>query len=224
MKHLKPRTPAAPAARARRRCRGRRRPRSRRRHDSGRPPPCVSRRGRRTVVVAGMLLSGMSTMVVTPPAAAARVAVAKPSHSVRPGSLTCTWVSTRPGMTTRSPTSSACISPAGRRASVDRHDAVRRGMTSVPAECRQGTRPVRCVETASDSGDEALRRLSCTYSPRPRERRFDQAVRLLGRDEDLVAVLEAERREVDGQVVPVRHDQADRADVVVGSSTAWPIA
>lgn len=37
----------------------------------------------------------MSTIVVTPPAAAARVAVAKPSHSVRPGSLTCTWVSTR---------------------------------------------------------------------------------------------------------------------------------
>ena len=32
-----------------------------------------------------MLLSGMSTMVVTPPAAAARVAQAKPSHSVRPG-------------------------------------------------------------------------------------------------------------------------------------------
>ena len=40
-----------------------------------------------TVVVGGMLLSGMSTIVVTPPAAAARVAVAKPSHSVRPGSL-----------------------------------------------------------------------------------------------------------------------------------------
>ena len=40
-----------------------------------------------TLVVAGMLLSGMSTIVVTPPAAAARVAVANPSHSVRPGSL-----------------------------------------------------------------------------------------------------------------------------------------
>ena len=45
----------------------------------------------------------MSTIVVTPPAAAARVAVSKPSHSVRPGSLTCTCVSTRPGETTRSP-------------------------------------------------------------------------------------------------------------------------
>ena len=55
-----------------------------------------------TVVVAGTLLSGMSTIVVTPPAAAARVAVSKPSQSVRPGSLTCTCVSTRPGDTTRS--------------------------------------------------------------------------------------------------------------------------
>src|SRR5712692_3811724 len=39
----------------------------------------------------------MSTIVVTPPAAAARVAVSKPSHSVRPGSLTWTCVSTMPG-------------------------------------------------------------------------------------------------------------------------------
>ena len=44
----------------------------------------------------------MSTIVVTPPAAAARVAVAKPSHSVRPGSLTCTWLSTSPGSSTSS--------------------------------------------------------------------------------------------------------------------------
>ena len=48
-------------------------------------------------MVGGMQLSGMSTIVVTPPAAAARVAVANPSHSVRPGSFTCTWLSTRPG-------------------------------------------------------------------------------------------------------------------------------
>src|SRR4029077_19510578 len=39
------------------------------------------------VVVAGMLLSGISMRVVIPPAAAARVAVEKPSQSVRPGSL-----------------------------------------------------------------------------------------------------------------------------------------
>ena len=50
-----------------------------------------------TVVVAGMLLSGISISVVTPPAAAACVAVQNPSHSVRPGSLMCTCVSTRPG-------------------------------------------------------------------------------------------------------------------------------
>jgi hypothetical protein len=41
-----------------------------------------------TLVVAGMELSGMSQSVVTPPATAARVALAKPSQSVRPGSFT----------------------------------------------------------------------------------------------------------------------------------------
>ena len=53
----------------------------------------------------------MSIRVVTPPAAAARVAVANPSHSVRPGSFTCTCVSTRPGSSTSSRpffSSSAC--------------------------------------------------------------------------------------------------------------------
>ncbi len=59
-----------------------------------------------------MLLSGMSTTVVTPPAAAERVAVAKPSHSVRPGSFMWTWASTIPGMITRSPKSSIGA-PAG---------------------------------------------------------------------------------------------------------------
>lgn len=53
-----------------------------------------------TVVVGGMALSGMSMSVVTPPAAAALVPVQNPSHSVRPGSLRCTWVSTIPGMST----------------------------------------------------------------------------------------------------------------------------
>jgi hypothetical protein len=43
-----------------------------------------------TVVVGGIELSGMSTTVVMPPEAAARVAVQKPSQSVRPGSLRCT--------------------------------------------------------------------------------------------------------------------------------------
>ncbi len=57
------------------------------------------------MVVGGMLLSGMSTSVVTPPAAAARVAVAKPSHSVRPGSLMWTCESTMPGEMMASPAS-----------------------------------------------------------------------------------------------------------------------
>jgi hypothetical protein len=56
-------------------------------------------------------LSGISTIVVTPPAAAARVAVANPSHAVRPGSFTCTWVSTTPGITTSSPTSTTGTLP-----------------------------------------------------------------------------------------------------------------
>ena len=65
------------------------------------------------VVVGGTEFNGMSISVVTPPSAAARVAEAKPSHSVRPGSFTCTWVSTSPGSSTRSPrsrswTASAC--------------------------------------------------------------------------------------------------------------------
>ena len=74
------------------------------------------RGGASTVVVGGRQLSGMSTRVVMPPAAAARVAVQKPSHSVRPGSLTCTWVSTRPGSRTWSPRSSR-RAPAGTSAS-----------------------------------------------------------------------------------------------------------
>ena len=58
-----------------------------------------------------MEFSGMSMMVVTPPAAAARVAEAKPSHSVRPGSLTWTWVSTRPGIRVSSSASSITSAP-----------------------------------------------------------------------------------------------------------------
>src|SRR3954453_4761152 len=67
-----------------------------------------------TLVVAGTLFSGMSTIVVIPPAAAAAVAVANPSHSVRPGSLTCTCVSTSPGMITKSPASRRTANPCSR--------------------------------------------------------------------------------------------------------------
>ena len=101
-KHLKPNTPAS--------CSG-----ARSGTFPGTAPPqkptstctCPSATGRfssrsATVVVAGIEFSGMSRIVVTPPAAAARVAVAKPSHSVRPGSLTCTCVSTSPGSSTSS--------------------------------------------------------------------------------------------------------------------------
>ncbi len=54
----------------------------------------------------------MSTMAEIPPAAALCVALRNPSHSVRPGSLTCTWVSMTAGITSASPKS--CNSaPAG---------------------------------------------------------------------------------------------------------------
>ena len=71
-------------------------------------PPAASALARSplAVVVTGTLFRGMSTIVVTPPAAAARVAVWNPSHSVRPGSFTWTWVSTTPAITTEFPTSS----------------------------------------------------------------------------------------------------------------------
>ena len=68
-----------------------------------------------TDVVTGVEFSGMSQMVVIPPASAARVAVANPSHSVRPGSFTWTCESTSPGSSGRSPrstvVSASCRSP-----------------------------------------------------------------------------------------------------------------
>ena len=85
-----------------------------------------------TVVVGGRELSGMSTRVVMPPAAAARVAVQKPSHSVRPGSLTWTWVSTRPGSRTSSPTSSR-RAPAGTSASYGSTAAILPSATATDA-------------------------------------------------------------------------------------------
>ncbi len=75
----------------------------------GPPVAAASRLSSRaaTVVVSGRQLRGMSTTVVKPPAAAARVAVAKPSQSVRPGSLMWVWASTRPGRRAREPRSSS---------------------------------------------------------------------------------------------------------------------
>src|SRR5438067_855295 len=69
-------------------------------------------------IVGGIELSGMSAMVVTPPAAAPRVAATQPSHSVRPGSFTCTCPSTTPGSTTSPRASISCRaspSPCGVR-------------------------------------------------------------------------------------------------------------
>src|SRR6185503_7304106 len=65
-----------------------------------------------SVVVGGIELSGISTSVVTPPAAAASVALRKPSHSVRPGALMCTCVSTSPGITTESLPASIISQPS----------------------------------------------------------------------------------------------------------------
>ena len=45
----------------------------------------------------GVEFSGMSKKSVPPPAASARLPVAAPSHSARPGSLKCRWTSIRPG-------------------------------------------------------------------------------------------------------------------------------
>ena len=67
----------------------------------------------RAVVVGGRQLSGMSISVVTPPSAAALVALAKPSHSVRPGSLTWTWRVDQPGQEHLRPGNSATLGGVG---------------------------------------------------------------------------------------------------------------
>src|SRR5690606_31878572 len=110
-KHLKPNTPAS--------CSGRSLPRLPGTAPPQKPtstwhrPAALARLASSAAgsTVGGTLLSGMSMRVVIPPAAAARVAVAKPSHSVRPGSLTWTWVSTRPGSRTTSSPYSTTRSP-----------------------------------------------------------------------------------------------------------------
>ena len=102
-KHLKPTTPASCSGRRLARLPGTAPPQNATSIASWPAAAACLARSAGTVTVGGMLFSGMSTIVVTPPAAAAAVAVAKPSHSVRPGSFTCTWLSTSPGSSTSSP-------------------------------------------------------------------------------------------------------------------------
>ena len=95
-------------------------------------------------VVAGIELSGMSMIVVMPPAAAASVAVAKPSQLVRPGSLTCTWLSTRPGSSTSSSArSTISASPAARPGSAPARPAPPAPAPPAPA------RPASALPAAS---------------------------------------------------------------------------
>src|SRR5688572_4429887 len=152
-----------------------------------------------------MLFSGMSINVVTPPAAAARVAVSKPSQSVRPGSLICTCVSTRPGMTIAVPASII------RSAVVEATPSL--GLPGLIDVIRPLS--MRIVAGRIPSG-------SPTRSPRmihedmqlARERGFDQTVWLFGGHEDLVAILHPEPRQIDGQVMPIRHLETDARDHV----------
>ena len=64
------------------------------------PNDCIFISKASAVVVTGSQFNGMSMTVVIPPAIAAWVAVKNPSHSVLPGSLMCTWLSTKPAITT----------------------------------------------------------------------------------------------------------------------------
>ena len=137
-KHLKPKTPASRSA-------------ARPPREAGTAPPqkptstwhfpaAASRlvSSAATSTVAGTEFSGMSTSVVTPPAAAARVAERKPSHSVRPGSLTCTWVSTSPGSSTSSSASVTCsAAPASAPGGRDLHHPARRGPAPSPGGARR---------------------------------------------------------------------------------------
>ena len=98
--------------RARPRCPARLLPRSRRPRGPSRRRLRLRRRSASRVVVGGMLLSGMSTerRHAAGRRGARRGLEALPTPA-RPGSLTWTWVSTRPGMTTESPTSVTGTSP-----------------------------------------------------------------------------------------------------------------
>src|SRR5215203_558659 len=110
-KHLNPKTPASCSPRKSLRLPGMAPPQKP--TSTWHFPSAASRLTSRasTVQVGGTLLSGISMIVVIPPAAAARVAVSKPSQSVRPGSSTWTCVSTMPGSKTSSSLRCTVCSP-----------------------------------------------------------------------------------------------------------------
>ena len=66
--------------------------------------------------------------------------------------------------------------------------------------------PVNVVERSTESSFVAR---GCEADRSPGDRRFDEAERLIGRDENLVRVVEPERRQIDEQMMPVRHRQRD---------------
>ena len=83
--------------------------------------------------------------------------LANPSHSVRPGSLTCTWVSTSPGISTSSSASSTTSGRAGL-------DVVRRHLDDDAVTDPHGDRD---LARADDATAGAKKTLSC-HSQLPR--------------------------------------------------------
>jgi len=77
------------------------------------PPPELPQRARRLRTARVFRFLALSLFAILGGLFAARVAVAKPSHSVRPGSLTCTWLSTRPGITIEPSPASTILQSVG---------------------------------------------------------------------------------------------------------------
>src|SRR5213593_2338888 len=98
--------------------------------------------------VGGSEFSGMSASVVTPPAAAPRVAALQPSHSSRPGSLTCACASTTPGKTCRprASISSKALPWPGSTIASKTPPAIRTSASRTPSSVT--TRPPRIARSA----------------------------------------------------------------------------
>ena len=114
-------------------------------------------------IVGGWAFSGMSTKHVPPPAATARLPDAKPSQSVRPGSLKWTCASTTPGRTW-SPLAS--ISSAAARSSAGPTATTCLSQTATSAWTRPACVtivPPRTMVSQSTSGEAQV---SCHSPPR----------------------------------------------------------